>query len=235
MFKGIEYNGKHSYKDFGLTISNPDISNPSKVKTLEEVPFSNTPYDFSTIYGEQKYEERQLTYTFNIAYREKAEGFYFYEADVLRWLMSTNEKKVLKDDRISGYYFLAEVVNGPTNEFRFVGGSLTVTFTAYPFMIAELKEGNDIWDDFNFILDYVQDTSFTVNGSKEIVLFNPGAKKVYPKIIAGSPFTVIKGKTTYKIPTGITESEDFSLEVGENRIQIIGNGKISFDFYKELI
>ncbi|WP_273128948.1 phage tail protein [Bacillus weihaiensis] len=234
MFKGIEFDGKHSYKDFGLTISNPDIGIPSKIKNTERVPHSNVEYDFSSIYGGQEYEERTLTYTFNLAYREKAEYFYLYEAEALRWLMTPNEKKVLKDDRIPGYYFLAEVMTSG-NEFKFVGGNLTVNFKAYPFMIAELSEGNDIWDEFNFLLDYAQDTTFDISGTKEVTLYNPGVSIVYPKIVTTAGMKVTKGTTTYNISTGTTESYDFFLVPGENKINISGTGNISFEFYKELI
>lgn len=234
MFKGIEFDGKHSYKDFNLTISNPDIGNPSKIKRTERVAFSNFEYDFSRLYGGQEYEERTLTYTFNLAYRDKAEYFYLYEAEVNRWLMTPNEKKVLKDDRIPGYYFLAEAITSG-NEFKFVGGSLTVNFKAYPFRISELEEGNDIWDDFNFILDYSQDTTFDINGLKYISLFNPGVSIVYPKIVSTTAMKITKGVTTYTISYGTTESYDFFLEPGENKLKITGSGKISFEYYKELI
>ncbi|MCE4052029.1 phage tail protein [Bacillus sp. Au-Bac7] len=235
MFKGIEFDGKHSYKDFGLTISNPDKGNPSKIKNTEKVPFSNTEYDFSVLYGgNQEYEERTLTYTFNLAYREKAEYFYVYEADVLRWLMTPNEREILKDDRIPGYYFMAEVITG-ANEFQFVGGSLTVNFKAYPFMISELEEGHDIWDDFNFLLDYSQPTSFKLRSFKEEILFNPGVSSVYPKITATADMKIVKGTTTYNVKAGTTQSYDFFLTPGENRVKIYGSGTISFEYYKELI
>lgn len=235
MFTGIEFNGKHSYKDFGLTISEFNIGNPSKIKIQERVPFSNTVYDFSELYGEQEYEERELSYTFNIGYREKAKSFFFYESEVNRWLMTPNKKVILKDDKIPGYYFLAEAVTGPSNEFKFVGGSLTVTFIAYPFKIAILPEGNDLWDSFNFILDYAQSTTYLVGGVLKVILVNPGVKTVYPKINATSTMQITKGNKNYSLQAGTTQSYDFTLEPGENKIEISGTGTISFEFYKELI
>ena len=66
MYTGIEFNGKHSLGDFGLTVSNREIGYPSKIKRQERVPFSNTVYDFSNLYGGQEYEERSITYTLNL-------------------------------------------------------------------------------------------------------------------------------------------------------------------------
>src|SRR5690606_11203503 len=63
---GITFGEKHSYIDFGLTVAERSIGNPRKIKIKERVPFSNQVYDFSGIYGDQEYEERPLTYVFNV-------------------------------------------------------------------------------------------------------------------------------------------------------------------------
>ena len=61
---GITFNGKHSYKDFGLLVKERNIDNPSKIKTKERIPYSNQIFDFSKIYGVQEYEERSISYVF---------------------------------------------------------------------------------------------------------------------------------------------------------------------------
>lgn len=235
MFSSIYFNGKDSYKDFGLTISEPRIGNPSKVKVTERVPFSNQTYDFSGIYSGQEYEERPLSFTFNIAWREKANDFYIYETEVLNWLTGTNKKEVLKYSELPGYYFLAEVVEGPDTDYQFVGGSMPVNFTAYQFKIGELEEGHDIWDEFNFLLDYAQITEYDVNGQQSVTLYNNGASIITPTIRASAPMDIIKDSITYKIPAGESQSYDFILTKGENRMTVRGNGHISFHFRKELV
>lgn len=233
-FFGIRFNGKHSYKDFGLRVIDKVIGNPSKVKSKERVPFSNQIYDFSGIYGGQEYEERPITYIFNVKDYNKV-NMAVKKIDVLNWLMQPNEKIQLIDDYIPGYYFLAEIEEAPDfDELRF-RGVLTVTFTAYPFKIGELEEGNDIWDAFNFLLDYAQDTGFDVNGSKDITLYNNGASAVKPVIRASGPMEIIKGSTTFSVPSGESESYDLMLTGLENKMTIKGNGTISFHFRKELI
>lgn len=235
MFTGIWFEGKHSYKDLGLTISERKIGYPSKIKIQERVPYSNIVYDFSNIYGGQEYEPRPLSYTFNVAYKDKAINYYLYETEISNWLMSPNSKVVLKDDLIPGYYFLAEIVNNPSSDFKFVGGSLSVEFTAYPFKIKELEEGNDIWDEFNFLLDYAQTTQYNVQDSIDVTLYNPGAIPLSPLISSTSSMQIIKNGITYNIPVGESTSYDFILDIGENKLRIIGNGSISFHFRLELI
>lgn len=231
---GITFNEKHSFRDFGLRVLEKHIGNPSKIKRKERVPFSNKIYDFSSVYGGQEYEERHLTYVFNLRDYDKV-NLAIKKIEILNWLMQPNEKVQLLDDYIPGYYFLAEVEEDiDFAELRF-RGVFTVNFTAYPFKISELKEGHDLWDPFNFLLDYAQTTEFTVNGTKEVTLYNPGASVIQPKIIASNVMTITKGNTTFNVPSGESQSHDFILHQGENKMTIKGIGKISFHFRKELI
>lgn len=231
---GITFNGLHSYDDFGLTVAEKTIGNPSKIKTKERVPHSNQVYDFSGIYGGQEYEERQLTYVFNVKDYDKR-MIAIKKIESLNWIMNVNEKTKLVDDYIEGYYFLAEVEEAPDFEEMRFHGTLTVTFTAYPFKIGELEEGNDIWDTFNFLLDVAQITEFRVRGRKNVILYNVGANIVYPIIRATSPMQIIKDGITYNIQAGEIESRVFFLNIGENPMTILGSGTISFHFRKELI
>src|SRR5690625_1662416 len=236
--RGITFDGKHSFRDFDLTIApGRNIGNPSKIKRKERVPFSNVEYDFSNIYGGQEYTERPLIYTLNVIdkHNYSKDHFSIMKIAILNWLMGPSGKGKLTDDAIPGYYFLAEVENGPELEEHEFDGTLAVEFTAYPFKISELEEGHDIWDEFNFLLDYAQVTEFNVYGSLEVTLYNPGASVVQPRIISSAQMQIIKDGTTYIIPSGESESHDFVLQNLENKLTIVGNGHIQFLFRKELI
>lgn len=232
---GIDFNGMHSDQDLGLRVLDRRIGKPSKIKRKERVPFSNQVYDFSGIYGSQEYEERLLTYVFQIKDYDSKQRLDTLETKVNNWLMQPSEKIVLRDDNIVNYYFLAEVESATEFEEMRFGGPLTVTFTAYPFRISRLKEGHDIWDDFNFELDIAQVTDFNINGTQTVTLYNPGIASLFPTIEASSSMEIRKGNTTYSISAGESSSLEFELAVGTNRMTITGNGTISFTFYKELI
>lgn len=235
---GIKFNGKHSYRDFGVTIAEKDIGYPDKEKIKVKVPFSNVEYDFSNIYGEQTYTPRPLTYTLNVLDKNNnntTEKINVIETQLSNWLMNSNGKQKLYDDAIPGYYFFAEVEGGLSFDELWNSGTLTVEFTAYPFMIAELPEGHDIWDDFNFDLDIAQDVDFNVSGSLDVTLYNLGVPSLTPTITASTPMTIEMGNRTFNVPSGESKSLDFTLKPGENDMTISGNGSISFTFYKELI
>lgn len=238
MLYGIKFDGKHSYDDMGYTMpAERNIGFPSKEKVIVQVPFSNVEYDFSELYGSQTYSSRQLKYQFNVLKRGNytPQAMQVEKIKLINWLMNTAGRKKLYDDTIPGYYFLAEVESAADFQDDWETGTMTVTFRAYPFMIAELYEGNDIWDTFNFDLDVAQTTDFTVYGSLQVMLLNVGALDIVPEIITPKQMKIIKNGITYTVPAGITKDKGFVLKSGENPLKVTGNGTISFRFYKELI
>ncbi|EMY5504744.1 phage tail protein [Bacillus wiedmannii] len=238
MLYGITFAGKHSLHDMGYTMpAERDIGFPSKEKIIVQVPFSNVEYDFSELYGSQTYSSRQLKYQFNVVRRGNytPQAMQVEKTKLINWLMNTNGRKKLYDDTIPGYYFLAELESAANIQDDWETGTLTATFRAYPFMIAELHEGNDIWDTFNFDLDVAQTTEFDVNGLLEITLLNAGTPDVVPEIITSSRMEIIKDDIKYLIKSGVMKDSNFIFKPGENNLQIIGYGKIVFRFYKELI
>lgn len=235
---GFTFNGKHTFDDFGITIAEKDVGYPEKKKIKVAVPFSNIEYDFSEIYGEQTYTERSIIFVLNVLDKHLLNDtvrINVIETSLTNWLMNSNGKQKLYDDSMPNYYYLAEVEGGLNFEELHNYGTLTVEFTAYPFMIAELAEGDDLWDPFNFELDVAQITNFEVNGTLEVVLYNVGASSAVPQIEASDPMEIIKDGITYNVPAGTSKSDDFRLMSGENELTINGNGTIEFTFYKELI
>ncbi|MFC4389148.1 phage tail protein [Gracilibacillus marinus] len=234
---GIKYLGKHSFYDYGVTMGKgKEIGIPNKKKIKVAVPFSNIEYDFSEVYGSQAYEPRTLSYSFNI-YRPASgkQPMNSKKTQIINWLMNSNGKQKLYDDAYPGYYFLAEVEGSNSFSEDYDTGVLNVEFTAYPFMISELKEGHDIWDEFNFDLDVAQTVDFEVVEEIEVTLYNVGTPDVIPNIVSSSSMTIEKDGVTYNLNAGETKDYNFILKPGENHLIIYGNGSISFEFYKELI
>ncbi|WP_440896235.1 phage tail protein [Amphibacillus sp. Q70] len=235
---GFRFLGLHTYDDFGVTLApGKSIGFPDKNKIKVQVPFSNTEYDFSELYGEETYTSRTLTYSLNVFNNVlwSKDSMNVKKTKIINWLMSSRGKQKLYDDAFPGYYFLAEVEGQSSFQENYRDGILTVTFTAYPFMISELQEGHDMWDEFNFELDVAQQVDFNVTGSLNVVLHNIGTPSLTPKIKASSPMTIKMDDKTYNVPTGESKSENFVLNAGKNDLIITGNGSISFEFYKELI
>ena len=231
---GISYNNKHSFNDLGLTILNTRvIETPSKIKITETIPFMNGSYDFSNLYGSNCYTERQLEYEFLIKANNSTELEY-QRIKIENWLLSSNTKTPLIDDNIIGYYYKAECISAEFEEMNNIG-KLKATFIAYPFKIGEAYEGNNLWDSFNFELDVLQDTKFTVNGASSVSIYNPSVIDIEPEIIASSQLEITLDNKKYVVEVGTSKDYRFKLKKGNNNITLKGNGTIEFKFRKEVL
>ena len=230
---GIKKDNKHSYNDFGIKILSRSISIPSKRKIKDTVPFMNGSYDFSLLYGEQTYDEREITYTFSLPKKDKVK-LNMLKIKIIEWLYDGIQSKIY-DDQFPNFHFLAECTDIDYDESFYNYAQLTATFIAYPFKISTLQDGHDIWDEFNFELDMIQDTKFDVIGNKSITLYNNSIIGIYPPVICDNNFEVIKNGITYSFTPGEVKSFNFKLDKGENNLLLKGNGAIEFKWSKEVL
>lgn len=71
----------------------------------------------------------------------------------------------------------------------------------------------------------------------KITLFNVGSISVAPTVVTNNKISIVKGNTVYNFFPGVSKSEMFRLDVGENHLEItsIYDTKIDFQFHKELM
>ena len=230
----ITYNNKNSYNDFGLKrFNSKEHKAPVKNKIYESIPFMNGSYDFSNIYGSPSYSDRELNYSFLIEI-ENEEVMNYKKIAIENWLLGTNSKSILIDEDLKGYYYMAECTDvNFDNYYSF--GLIDITFTAYPFKIGEAYEGNNLWDSFNFELDVLQDTKFTVNGTSSVSINNPSVIDIEPEIIASSQFEITLDNKKYTVKAGASKDYRFKLRKGNNNLTLKGDGTIEFRFRKEVL
>ena len=231
---GITFNNRHSFKDLGLTILNTrTIETPSKIKITKTVPFLNGSYDFSNLYGGNCYTERKLEYEFLVK-ADDSTSLEFRRMEIDSWLLNTIGKVVLLDDNIPGYYYKAECTSVDFNDL-IKTGKLKAVFTAYPFKIGTEYEGDVLWDNFNFGLDVMQDTKFTVNNTLFVNIYNSSVVDIEPTVIASSQIEVILNNKKYIIDPGVSKDYRFKFKSGINELTINGKGTIEFKFRKEVL
>ena len=230
----ITYNNKHSFNDFGLKrFNSKEHKSPNKNKIYENIPFMNGTYDFSNIYGSCNYSDRELNYSFLIEV-ENEEVMNYKKIAIENWLLGTNSKSILIDEDLKGYYYMAECTEvNFDNYYNF--GLIDVTFNAYPFKIGESYEGNNLWDSFNFELDVLQDTKFTVNGTSNVSIYNSSIIDIEPEIVASSSFEITLDGKKYAVEAGTSKDYRFKLRKGNNNLTLKGNGTIEFRFRKEVL
>lgn len=216
MIKQLIINGLRSYDDFGLMIAARKISQPKKKIVKESIPFSNVVYDFSNLNGEIYWEERTLEYSFDIA-EFTTEEMEEIKSDVLNWLLNVHDVDIY-DPYIYGYHFHGSFDSDSWDE-DFGAGVLNISFTVYPYMIANDYDENII----NVVKDEVV----------EDVITNKSSHRISPTIIVDGTITFSLNGTSYSISTGTYDDDDLFLLVGENKLIVNGEGTITFRFIKE--
>lgn len=128
---------KASFDDYEASLAKRNIGMPTKKTIKETVPFSNVTYDFSKINGELYWEERELEYVFEIiaSTPEKLEEL---KTAFASWVMNVFEEEI-HDPFIPDYHFIGTFDDIDFEDEETLDKStVTVTFTAYPYKVANL-------------------------------------------------------------------------------------------------
>ena len=226
--------GDFDSRSEGLRLVDRSDFPPSQKEMKENIPFVHGEYDFSKILGEVFYSNRTVSYVFYQQYNpystRKVNKIYLQN----KLLNKFNVR--IYDTAKPGYYYRGKVSKIDVTDVHSKNRlEINLELDCYPFMISDLMEGHDIWDEFNFELDVAQPTEFDVRGNTEIILYNVGNTSVVPTIITDSEFRIEMGNLSMTVPHGTSKNELFRLEIGENKLEIYGNGNIKFNYYKELV
>ena len=192
--EGFKFNGFDTTENDMYLISR-SAPTPSEKEIIEDIPFVQGVYDFSNILGERIFDNRTISYTFQIYERDYEQRK--HEQTVLQNKLMNTHITQLEDTHDSSYYYLGKCVSVGVEEDHEYGRLIVnIDFDCYPFKISKLPEGHDIWDEFNFELDVAQEMQYTMDGE-----YN------FKELPIGSTATIGAWATTYasgggKIPMG---------------------------------
>lgn len=204
MLDQLIIDGIGSLDDFGASVAERRISPPKKKSIKETVPYSNTTYDFSKINGELYWEERTLEYVLELL-AVSAEELEEKMQPLRAWLMNVHEAE-LHDPFIQNYHFLATYEDMEIDDSEIEKATITVTFTAYPYMIADVKR----------ICIY----NLKANVAQTVKIINRSSHRIVPTFKCDAEFTVLMGNTSYGIPAGETTDASFMLEPDANTLTL---------------
>ena len=204
MIDQLQIGNKYSYDDFEANVKERKIGSPKKKVVKDTVPFSNVTYDFSKIDGELYWEERTLEYIFEID-AMTPEELEEKKTDFKLWIMNVFEEELF-DPFIEDYHFIATFDDIDFDDSEIEKTTITVTFSAYPFMIANSKSV------FEFVLP--------TETEEEVSIENKSGHKITPTLIASVPVSFRHGNTTYSLNAGETSDVYFGLDVGQNTLVI---------------
>lgn len=211
---------KSSYDDFEASVKERKDNPPKKKKVKDTVPFSNETFDFSGINGEVYWEERTLEYTFEILatspeeLEEKKQAF-------VSWVMNVIGEE-LHDPYVLNYHYLATFDDISVDDSEVEKSTITVTFTAYPYKIANDKKT------FTFNLTEEETTAYIRNDSSH---------RITPTFKSEVPFSMRIGNKTYSVPAGETTSYTVWLDPDVNKVflqSVQGSGTLKIEFSEEV-
>ena len=211
---------KASYDDFEANVKERSIKDGAKKEIKESVPFSNVTYDFSAINGEVYWEEKELEYVLEIM-ADTPEELEEKKIALKTWLMNVMGEK-LYDPFILDYHFIATYDDIDIDDSEIEKSTITVTFKAYPYMIA------------NRASEY----AFELTANKELAVevYNDSSHRITPTFNSAVAFVVAAGSSSYAIPAGETKDDSFKLGVGANALilKATEDCTVNISFYEEV-
>ena len=193
MIDQLQIGRKYSYDDFEANVRERVIGSPKKKSIKDTVPFSNTTYNFSKIDGELYWEERELKYILEID-ATTPEELEEKKISFKTWVMNVFEEK-LHDPFIEDYHFIATFDDIDFDDSEIEKTTITVTFSAYPFMIANSKR--------------IFELSIPTATETEVKIENGSSHRITPTLIASVPVSFKHNGTTYSIGSGETKNDSF--------------------------
>lgn len=209
-----------SYDDFGASVAERKIIKPKKKSIKETVPFSNVTHDFSAINGEVYWEEASLEYIFEID-ADSAEELEDKKRPFVSWVMNVQNEE-LHDPYIKNFHYLATFDDIDIDDSEVEKATITVTFTAYPYMIC----------------DFPKVAVFQIPEADNIVTIeNNSSHRITPTFKASVECIITKGNASFGIPAGEITDDSITFAPGINTfaVRATGNvGTLTVEFREEV-
>lgn len=212
--------GTHSYIDFDASVKSRTIVDGKKKTIKETVPFSNAVYDFSKIDGELYWGEKSLQYIFEIT-ADSPEELSQKISPFKSWVMNVIGER-LEDPFIPNYHYIATFTDITVDESEVEKATITVTFSAYPYAIANEPK------------QYVQ--AITANTEISLIVENDSSHRITPTFTSNIPFSIKIGTDTFSVPSGETIDDSIKLGVGNVLLVLESteNGEVTITFHEEV-
>lgn len=224
--RGVKFNTIHSYDDLGIILSSKKISPPSVKVNQVEIQGTDGYIDLSeALTGKPSYNNRNIKLTFAVI--DASNNWLPIYSKVMNAVHGKKMNIILDDDK--GYYYFGRV---SVNDLESKKGSGTIVVDcdvdAYKYDV-NLSNEKWKWDSFCFIGGIAQDTTFSINGTKALEIYN-NKMDVCPEFILPGDSTIVYDGKSYNAPAGMYKNYDIIFHEGLNNITITGTGTVSISF-----
>lgn len=133
---GFSVRGRHLCEDFGLCVSaQPGLSAPVQKTARVDIPFSHGTLDFSALNGEVYYQDRELSFSFDVL-ADGPEDLEAQLAAVASWLSPVCGDELVDDDRPDVYFRASAPSLSVSRDETGLAASVEASFSVYPFALA---------------------------------------------------------------------------------------------------
>lgn len=211
VMKGVLFNEKHSYTDFGLVLNSKEIELPEPKTYIIDVPCADGSLDLSTALtgGDIKYKNRLITLNFTVLKP-------WNQLEVLRSTIANHlHGKIMKVifDADYDFYYTGRCRITSFNT-SVIPATVTIEVDAEPYK----------YDIHETVI------SETVSGSKTIYV-DEQPMKVVPTITVSSDMTLTYKTKLYQLYTGENIIPEIRLSSAEdNELIFNGNGNVTINF-----
>ena len=208
--KGVLFDDKHSYYDFGLVLNSKDISLPTPKTYIIDIPYADGSLDLSTALtdGTVKYQNRKITMEFTVLKPWK-------QLETLRSIIANHlHGKVMKVifDTESDFFYQGRCVITRFSTDT-IPATLTIEVDAEPYK-------------YN-----IEETVISKTVSSETIIYIDEQKmKVVPTITVSSGMFVTFNGEVHQLLVGENIVPDIMLSSDENELRFSGNGTVRINF-----
>lgn len=209
--KGVKFGDFHSYYEWGLVLQKKEIGAAAPKVNQIEIEGGDGVLDLTEFFGEVKYKNRLLSFTFALPGTTQSAFLALYS--VVQGAIHGQKMKVILDDDPNNYYYGRVSINQWKSNKNIGEIVIEVDAEPYKYNVSETV------------------VSKTVSGSATITLAN-SRKRAVPTITSSASMSFTFGGSTYSVGAGTFIIPDLELVEGNNSVVVTGNGTVSF-VYRE--
>lgn len=211
--KGIKFGNYHSYDDFSLLLTSKTINLPNVKGEYVDIQGADGRLDLTEFFGEPKYNNRKLTFSFETLVRGDA----FYELfDEIANAIHGKKLNIIIDEN-PYFYFVGRINVNPFKSNNKIG-KIVIDCDCDPYQMEVMQTRNE----------------FEVFGlEKEIVLVNL-KKRVIPtiEVTTDTTIVIVNGFERHELSNGTWTIPTLVLNEGNNLLNIGGTGTIVFTYQR---
>ena len=222
-------NGKHTYTDYGLYVTNPNPVEPPEVKAeYIEVPGRNGQIDLTeALTGYTVYNNRQIV--LELGGRKRSQDWPGFMSNFLNDLHGKSVKVIFDND--PSYYYQGRATVESDYEKGNEIARFTLTINAEPYKYSNQSTTEPwLWDPFSFVDGVIRYyNQIQINGTTQIQVMG-SEMPVIPLFIASAAMQIQFGGKTYDLTAGNNKIYDIVLMNQAYTLTFTGTGTVSINY-----